>query len=454
MIGGSLFQRLFARFLAGVAIAFAVLLGLFQVYRVRVVDAEWREELRQEALWLARHTSLRTSGVLASAWRTMHDSVRVTFFTAGGELVADSHPEREAIDLAAVQAGGEPPGQLAVVETLVAGDGVVVMSRPYVPTFPSGMRWELGLAVALILGPLVLLLYPLVRSMSSTLHGMGSMAREVASGHFGKTLPVERSDELGDLVRSLNEMSEHLAEAERVNSRLLHDVSHELRSPLGRIQVLVETMALRPEEKEACVHGIEQEIRLLDRLVGDLLQVARLESDQRNGRHETFSLQHWAGETLPRLERSARAAGIRWMARLPARDAEVSGDAQHLALALANLVDNAIHALRDRADAAIEVDVAIDGATWTMSVADNGPGVPDKHLAHVFRRFYRVDEHRARESGGVGLGLSLVRAIAEAHGGGATIESAAGRGTRVTMSLALGVAGTPWDWRSGSLGLL
>ena len=234
---------------------------------------------------------------------------------------------------------------------------------------------------------------------------------------------------------SFNDMSGKLAEAERLNSRLLHDVSHEFRSPLGRIQVLAETIAERLSEKEECIRGIEQEIRLLDRLVGDLLQVARIESDQHRARHETFSIQHWSGETLGRLERSARSKGIGWTTRLPEEDAEVRGDPEHLALALANLVDNAIHALGGRQDPAIEVVVARDGKTWTMVVADNGPGIPKEHLPHVFRRFYRADEHRDREAGGVGLGLSLVRAIAEAHGGGASIESCLSQGTRVTISL-------------------
>jgi signal transduction histidine kinase len=437
MIRVTLFRRFVIRFLIGLGFAFLVFVALFHMFQLRVVDHEWREELRQEARWLARHSNVPSAPMLAGAWKTMHSAVRVTFYDADGELVADSHPERLSIDLESLLGGKEPSRHLAVVEELPGG-GELVMSRPYVPAFPSGLNWELGVAALLILGPMVMLLYPLARSMSSTLHEMELMAEEVSAGHFGKTLAVSSSDELGDLVRSLNDMSEKLADAERLNSRLLHDVSHELRSPMGRIQVFAETIARRPDEKEECIRGIEQEIALLNRLVEDLLQVARIESDQRSGRQETFSLQHWAGEILARLERSARASGIEWTARLPELDTDVRGDAQHLAQALANLVDNAIHALRGRQGAGIEVVVAVDGGTWTMVVADNGPGIPDEHLTHVFRRFYRADEHRDREAGGVGLGLSLVRAIAEAHGGEASIDSQVGQGTRVTISLPVG----------------
>ena len=203
------------------------------------------------------------------------------------------------------------------------------------------------------------------------------------------------------------------------------------------LREVADTIATRPHEKAECLRGIEQEVELLERRVGVLLQVARLESVEPGARYETFSVQHWAGEILARLERSARSQGINWTTRLPDGDREVRGDPQHLVQALANVVDNAIHALAEQQDASIEVTVSFDEANWTLVVADNGPGISEEHLAHVFRRFYRADEHRGRDIGGVGLGLSLVRAIAEAHGGGARVESQVGRGTTVTMSMAI-----------------
>ena len=105
MMGGPLFRRFFIRFLVGVGIAFVVLIALFHMFQLRVMDSEWREELRQEARWLARHSSLGSSPMLASAWKTMHSAVRITFYDTDGTLVADSHPEREAIDLASIQSG-------------------------------------------------------------------------------------------------------------------------------------------------------------------------------------------------------------------------------------------------------------------------------------------------------------------------------------------------------------
>jgi signal transduction histidine kinase len=290
------------------------------------------------------------------------------------------------------------------------------------------------IATALILvGLVVTFLQPFVRSMSSTLRKLTEIAKEVSSGHFGKTLDVHRTDELGTLVQAINDMSGKLEEAEKLNTRLLHDVSHELRSPLGRIQVMTETIGLHPDEATECIHGIGEEIALLDRLVGDLVDTARIESESPSARPERFSLLGWSSETLRRLGSKACPSQIGWTSRLPQQDLEVFGDPQRLAQAVGNLVDNAITALEGRPDARIEVTVAVGADEWSIAVEDNGHGIPSDDLPHVFRRFYRVDSDRRRDRGGVGLGLSLVRAITEALGGEASIESEAGEGTTVSL---------------------
>lgn len=99
------------------------------------------------------------------------------------------------------------------------------------------------------------------------------------------------------------------------------------------------------------------------------------------------------------------------------------------------MVDNAINALEERHDPLIEVSLTIDDGSWSLVIQDNGRGIPKDELPHVFRRFYRVDEHRGRKGGGVGLGLSLVRAIVEAHGGAVSIESQPEEGTSVMLAI-------------------
>lgn len=437
MIGGDLFQRFFLRFLIGLVIAFLLFLTLAHVFQKQIVDVEWRDDLRQHLHWSALHTQPEKAEILANAWRTTHSTIRWTLFDDEGELIADSQPEQPLPDLEALRQGQEPKEYLAAVEAVRRG-GWLVMSRPRVPSLPRGLQWQLIAAAVLIVGLVAAFLYPLVRSMSGVLGQLTEIAEQVSSGHFGKTLGVDRPDELGTLVRAFNEMSGKLAEAEKLGTRLLHDVSHELRSPLGRIQVMAQTIGLRPGETNECIHGIEQEVALLDRLVGDLVETARIESETRSARPEAFALLPWARETLRRLESEVDSRRIGWATRLPEQDREIRGDRQRLAQAVGNLVDNAIHALEGRDDPRIEVSIAVADGGWSLVVEDNGRGIPKSDLPHVFRRFYRVEEHRGRERGGVGLGLSLVRAIAAAHGGEAAIESGLDKGTRVTLTFPLG----------------
>lgn len=434
VIRGGLFSRFLLRFLIGLGVASLVFAPLVHLFQRRVVDAEWEKDLRQEAVWAARHMHPGEGVMYANAWRSMHSTVRVTFFDEEGKLISDSHPERALPDFDALQRGETPLDYLAAIEEFPHG-GWLVVSRPGVPIFPFGMHWELVVASVLVVVVGYLLLYPLVRSISTTLEQLGQLAKEVASGHFGKTLSVARSDELGALVGSFNDMSRKLAEAEQSNARLLHDVSHELRSPLGRIQVMAETSILRPEESEECIRGIGQEIKLLDRLVDDLLQVARLESDSHSPHVEVFSLFKWAEETSRRLGSKVRSRGVSWTTRLPEADCQLRGDPQRLDQALGNLVDNAIHALEGQDDPRIDLEISVAEQGWSLTVSDNGPGIPAADLSQVFRRFYRVGDDRSRDRGGVGLGLSLVQAIAEAHGGKATIQSDPDSGTRVTLSM-------------------
>ena len=384
---------------------------------------------------MALHSPPSSLEVLADAWGKTHETIRLTFFDASGQPLAASQPASTPLQLPALRAQASI-GFLYAVEETRAGDWVAI-SRPMVPTFPYGLQWELITAAAILVGLVAASLRPLVRSMGSTLGKLTEIAREVSSGHFGKTLDEHRSDELGTLVQAINEMSGKLEEAEKLNTRLLHDVSHELRSPLGRIQVMAETIGMRPDEADKCIQDIGQEIELLDRLVGDLLETARIESESPSARPELFSLLGWSGETLRRLESKARSSQVGWTSRIPPQDVEIRGDPQRLTQAVGNLVDNAITALEGQTDGRIEATVAVATETWSITVEDNGPGIPAEDLPHVFRRFYRADRDRGRERGGVGLGLSLARAIAEAQGGRASIESQAGEGTTVLLSFPL-----------------
>ena len=433
---GDLFQRFFLRFLGALLLAFLVLVLLVHLFQKRIVVAEWRADMQQETRWLAAHTDAAGAEALARAWRTMHSTVRLTVLDEEWRVVADSHdaalgPRLEAA-VAALREGHEPGGLVAAAP-VVRGGGWLLTSRPSPPAFPAGLRWELPAAALGTVVLVALALYPVTRSISRSLGRMRAMADRVAAGDYGRTLDLDRGDELGALAGALDEMSRKLAEAEALRTRLLHDVSHELRSPLGRIRVLAETLRGRPERLEERVEGIVQEVELLDRIVGDLLESACALPGPGGVEPRRTSLVAWSRDAFPRLAAEAEARRVAWRARVPERELEVEIDPQRLTQALGNLVDNSLHALAGVPGPRLDVTLAVEPESWSLAVEDNGPGIPREDQPHVFLRFYRVGEDRARGRGGAGLGLALVEAITTAHGGTVALESEPGAGTTVIL---------------------
>ncbi len=435
MIGKGLFHRLFLRFLLAMVIGFCLLMSLFHVFQKESIDKEWQIDLQQEAFWLAKHIGPDREGLfesLVDAWRSTHSTIRLVIFDRDLQPLGNYPDGLAWLDMEAIKEGRQQRGFISAVESLPQGRRLV-MARPWVPGFPYQLSWQLIASAVLIVGLIVLFVYPLVHSLNSAFRQMEELARQVSAGHFGRTLGIERSDEIGGLIRAFDDMSRKLEEADRLNTRLLHDVSHELRSPLSRIQVMAETIPLRPGERDECVRGINQEVELLDSLVDDLVQTARLEAKPQVDRRTRISVLSWSGELLQRLGKKVRSSDIEWITRLPETDFEIEADPQRLSQAISNLIDNSINALSERRDPRIEVSIGSDGDAWFARVADNGSGIPKEDLPHLFRRFYRVEAHRGRDRGGVGLGLSLVRAIVQAHGGEVSVESNPNTGTQVNL---------------------
>jgi len=431
---GDLFQRFFLLTVAALFVGCSILLAHFWGFQKRALIAEWQADLEQEIRWLGMHTNEQSVIALANAWTVTHSNARLTAFDEEWKLLADSHhrpygPELEA-GIAALERGDEPAGLIAVAPTRTGG--WIVMSRPTPVGVSPALRWEMALAVLGVLLLVAAVIYPFARSMSSIFRKMAAIAGEVAAGNYGRTLDLDRKDELGELAGAFDEMSTRLEEGERLRTRLLHDVSHELRSPLGRIRALAETIERRPERLEEGVEGIADEIELLDRIVGDLLRAARSGAEL-GAEIEPTALVEWSRQVLTRLAAKVKAQGVAWNVELPQRETEVSIDRQRLTQAISNLIDNSLRALRGIRRPRIDVSVTVENAGWSLAIADNGEGIGAEDLEHVFRRFYRVETHRDRKDGGVGLGLSLVRAIARAHGGDAAIDSELGGGTRVTL---------------------
>jgi signal transduction histidine kinase len=214
------------------------------------------------------------------------------------------------------------------------------------------------------------------------------------------------------------------------------DASHELKTPAAAIQAAAETVehavAEDPEAAARFATRVRREAVRLSRIVSDLLDLSRLESER--PRMEPVHLDRVLRAELDRLRGLARETGVTM--EVDARPVVVEGSANDLALLARNLLDNALR--YTPAGGRVRVRVGPAEGRARLSVADTGIGIPSRDLPRVFERFYRVDRARSRETGGTGLGLAIARHVAEQHGGTIEAESELGRGTTFTLTLPAG----------------
>jgi two-component system, OmpR family, sensor kinase len=300
-----------------------------------------------------------------------------------------------------------------------------------------------GVARAFVLAGVVVLALALVASylagarVSAPLRRMAAVAARIDAGDFGPRMELAhgRPDELRVLAESFNHMLDRLADAFASQREFVADASHELRTPLTVIRGQLEVLAATPDPSESEVRHVERlvqaEIGRISRLVDDLLVLTQAERTDFLRPHEidlsTFVSELWDGLSLTAERRFE-------VGEVPA--GTLRADPDRLAQALRNLARNAIeHTAEGNGLVRLEVDTTA-ARMIRFAVIDDGPGIPAQERERVFERFHRVDGGRSRKSGGAGLGLAIVRAIAEAHGGRVRADAARnGLGARIELEL-------------------
>jgi two-component system, OmpR family, sensor kinase len=291
----------------------------------------------------------------------------------------------------------------------------------------------LGLVLALIAS------YLAAASVSLPLRRMARVAAQVDDGDLHPRMDTTRlaGGELRVLAESFNRMLDRLAEAFAAQRDFIADASHELRTPLtvigGQLEVLAAQEHPAPEEVRRVERLVSAEIARTSRLVDDMLLLARSERrdflQYRELELEPFVAELWLG---------ARIGQERRFELSPIPDAILTADPDRLAQALRNLIRNAVEHTR-APDGLVRLEVtARPGQIVRFVVLDDGPGIDDDELEQVFERFHRTDDDRSRKTGGAGLGLAIVRAIARAHGGNARAVGGSGAhpgGARLELEL-------------------
>ncbi len=291
--------------------------------------------------------------------------------------------------------------------------------------------WRAAGSFALLLLLVALLMAPAARSVTRPLEELTRSARRFGAGDFSHRAGVHGKDEIARLAAAMNEMAERLSALLHTQRELLANVSHELRSPLARIEVALE-LARGQERPDGPLDEIGEDIAELSRLVDDVLATSRLELRPDSARMARLPLP----ELLEQARRRALAGGLaadRLSLEVPAGLPDVVADRELCAHALGNLLDNARQ--HTPPGTPVVLGAALEGDRVRLFVRDAGPGLPPAELPRLFEPFYRPDASRTRDTGGAGLGLSLVRRIAELHGGEPAVDSEPGRGSRFSFTL-------------------
>jgi two-component system OmpR family sensor kinase len=247
-----------------------------------------------------------------------------------------------------------------------------------------------------------------------------------------------RQDELADLGREFDRMAERLQDSMSRQRRLLHDVSHEVRSPLARLQAAVGLLRQKASVQDGTIDRIEEEIARIDRLVGDLLKLSRIEAGELAEDAEAIDLLELVSEVICDADFEAQTAGRRIAWTLKA-GASLVGRPEMLHVAFENILRNALKHAPQSETVTVETVLDDAGSRYLFRVLDSGPGVPEDELGRLFTPFFRTD--RASSTEGYGLGLAIARRSIEAHGGTIRAQNRPAGGLSVEIALPLHAPG-------------
>ncbi len=397
----------------------------------------WNGTIRTAREEILRDDAQRLTEVFTRegvAGLTAHINARVGMQIAGERtlLLTDSAYHRLAGNLTAWPQDIRPtPGVRAVlsqlpgqptrtlfVETLLPGGYHLLVGRDLSLFLPLEQRFNWGLISAVtflfVVGVLGALLVR--RALLARVQGIGQAVSAIMQGDLRHRLPVGGSEEFATLSRTLNGMLDHIEHLISGISNVSNSIAHDLRTPLAEVRSRLEELALTrppPAEAFAEIDAAVADIDRVMRMFNALLRLAEIDSGARRSGFVRVDAAAVAAEVVEYYEPAAEQKGVVFSFQ-SAGDAAVAGDPVLLAQAVSNLIDNSLKSVSERGAISVHVGRRADGAV-EIAVADDGPGIADADKPKATERFFRGDSSRGTP--GVGLGLSIVDAVAKLHGG-------------------------------------
>lgn len=283
-----------------------------------------------------------------------------------------------------------------------------------------------------------LISYFLTSHISRPLEQLRESAIAITVGDFKKRVQVDGKDEIAELGSAFNTMTARLEDVDKQRSEFVSNASHELKTPLASMKILTESILYQdgvPEEiYKDFLSDINAQIDRMSELISDLLLMTKIESGDNGAKKEEADLDELVQDIMDTLGPIAEQKDIllSYANKTPVRAKCFPG---RFSQAIRNLVENAIKYTAE--GGAVQVRLYKDTHSAYIAVSDTGEGIAEEDLDRIFERFYRVDKARARQTGGSGLGLYLVRSIALMHGGRVDVESEKGKGSTFTFVLPL-----------------
>lgn len=339
--------------------------------------------------------------------------------------------------------------QLKIALTFALGLGVTLLNILFVsiPMFLSAHDSGL-LLVLLAFATIVALGFAqlMARSITGGLEHLTNTAEKVSLGDRSIRAEVRSGDEVEKLAESFNRMVERLgamqarqAEMEQSRRALVAAVSHDLRTPLTSIRAMVEAINDGVVTDEAGARRylvlVQQEIENLTRLVDDLFELTQLDAGALKVTREAGSLHDLVSDTLESMQAQAAAKQVVLSGSVAPAVDPVPMDSLQVQRVLYNLLQNAIRHTPPGGSVTVTAQARDDGKGVEVEITDTGEGIAADDLAHIFEPFYRSDQARARDGRGAGLGLTIARAIVEAHGGALEVASKPGTGSCFRFTL-------------------
>lgn len=327
-----------------------------------------------------------------------------------------------------------PRGKPYLIVREMPKERVFAVVRRYFPLRDFAIRLMIMLAVVGLLS------YLLARYLTSPILKLQAAVRRFAGGELNARVGeaiCRRPDEIGQLGWDFDSMAERIQRLMDAQKRLLGDISHELRSPLARLNVALELARRRAgDDVQTSLDRIGKDAERLDELIGELLILVRLESGADRISRARFDLSELVRGVAADVDYEAGGRNRRVRSDIRA-DLIMDGNAELVRRAIENVLRNAVRYSAEATTVELELgkEDSVAGVEAVITVRDHGPGVPEAALEEMFRPFHRVADARDRSSGGIGLGLAIAEQAIRVHGGTVRAHNAAGGGLLITIRL-------------------